>query len=108
MGEDQRGGLDGDGRLEHLARMDDRGVEAPDRDDLAPQDLIAGVQVEADEVLAVGCPDVPTEIEDRFGTSAHLDGVLRFGTAAYFQNSLTPAQRELAYLGASVANDCHY
>jgi Carboxymuconolactone decarboxylase family. len=37
-----------------------------------------------------------------------LDGVLAFGKAAYFQNSLTPAQRELAYLGASVANDCHY
>jgi alkylhydroperoxidase family enzyme len=37
-----------------------------------------------------------------------LEGVLRFGTAAYFRNSLTPAQRELAYLGASVANDCHY
>lgn len=37
-----------------------------------------------------------------------LDGVLRFGSAAYFRNSLTPAQRELAYLGASVANDCHY
>jgi alkylhydroperoxidase/carboxymuconolactone decarboxylase family protein YurZ len=36
-----------------------------------------------------------------------LDGVLAFGTAAYLQNSLTPAQRELAYLGASVANDCH-
>lgn len=37
-----------------------------------------------------------------------LEGVLAFGKAAYFQNSLTPAQRELAYLGASVANDCHY
>jgi alkylhydroperoxidase family enzyme len=37
-----------------------------------------------------------------------LDGLLRFGRAAYFDNSLTPAQRELAYLGASVANDCHY
>lgn len=37
-----------------------------------------------------------------------LEGVLQFGTAAYFRNSLTPAQRELAYLGASVANDCHY
>jgi alkylhydroperoxidase family enzyme len=37
-----------------------------------------------------------------------LEGVLAFGKAAYFRNSLTPAQRELAYLGASVANDCHY
>lgn len=31
-----------------------------------------------------------------------------FGSAVYFENSMTPAQRELAYLGASVANDCHY
>lgn len=34
--------------------------------------------------------------------------VLNFGDKAYSRNSLTPAQRELAYLGASVANDCHY
>ena len=33
---------------------------------------------------------------------------VEFGSAIYFQNSMTPAQRELAYLGASVANDCHY
>jgi alkylhydroperoxidase family enzyme len=37
-----------------------------------------------------------------------LEGLLSFGTAAYFENSLTPAQRELAYLAASVANECHY
>ena len=31
-----------------------------------------------------------------------------YGQAAYQGNSLTAAQRELAYLTASVANDCHY
>ena len=34
--------------------------------------------------------------------------LLQFGSVVYQRNSLTPAQRELAYLGASVANDCHY
>ena len=37
-----------------------------------------------------------------------LEGFNAFAKPAYFGNSLTPAQRELAYLGASVANDCHY
>jgi alkylhydroperoxidase family enzyme len=37
-----------------------------------------------------------------------FEGLLTFGARAYQANSLTPAQRELAYLGASVANDCHY
>ena len=37
-----------------------------------------------------------------------LEGLLTFGSRAYSANTLTPAQRELAYLGASVANDCHY
>ena len=37
-----------------------------------------------------------------------LSALLQFGAVAYQRNSLTPAQRELAYLGASVANDCHY
>ena len=37
-----------------------------------------------------------------------LGGLLAFGERAYRRNSLTPAQRELAYLGASVTNDCHY
>ena len=37
-----------------------------------------------------------------------LEAMLTFGERAYRNNSLTPAQRELAYLGASVANDCHY
>lgn len=37
-----------------------------------------------------------------------LRTMVEFGTVVYFQNSMTPAQRELAYLTASVTNDCHY
>ena len=37
-----------------------------------------------------------------------LQAMVQFGTVVYFQNSMTPAQRELAYLTASVTNDCHY
>jgi len=37
-----------------------------------------------------------------------LAGIVAFGIPAYFQNTFTPAQRELAYLGTSVANNCHY
>ncbi len=37
-----------------------------------------------------------------------LQKMVEFGTVVYFQNSMTPAQRELAYLTASVTNDCHY
>jgi len=32
----------------------------------------------------------------------------KFASVVYFDNSMTPAQRELAYLTASVTNDCHY
>ena len=37
-----------------------------------------------------------------------LQAMVQFGTVVYFQNSMTPAQRELAYLTASVTNNCHY
>lgn len=37
-----------------------------------------------------------------------LQAMVQFGTVVYFDNSLTPAQRELSYLTASVTNDCHY
>ena len=37
-----------------------------------------------------------------------FSALLQFGNVVYQRNGLTPAQRELAYLGASVANDCHY
>ena len=37
-----------------------------------------------------------------------LEAMVRFGTVVYFDNTMSPAQRELAYLTASVTNDCHY
>jgi alkylhydroperoxidase family enzyme len=37
-----------------------------------------------------------------------LDKVADLARVVYFANSMTPAQRELAYLTASVTNDCHY
>ena len=37
-----------------------------------------------------------------------LQKMVEFGTVVYFNNSMTPAQRELAYLTASLTNDCHY
>jgi alkylhydroperoxidase family enzyme len=37
-----------------------------------------------------------------------LQALVQFGTVVYFQNSMTAAQRELAYLTASVTNECHY
>lgn len=37
-----------------------------------------------------------------------LEGFLTLGNTVYLQNSITPAQRELAYLTASVINHCHY
>ena len=39
---------------------------------------------------------------------AALQKLVEFGTVVYFNNSMTPAQRELAYLTASLTNDCHY
>jgi alkylhydroperoxidase family enzyme len=37
-----------------------------------------------------------------------LQKMVEFGTVVYFDNSMTPAQRELAYLTSSITNDCHY
>ncbi|MGH2686452.1 MAG: carboxymuconolactone decarboxylase family protein [Actinomycetota bacterium] len=37
-----------------------------------------------------------------------FEALLTLMDRAYLRGSLSPAQRELAYLGASVANDCHY
>ncbi len=56
--------------------------------------------------------DVPwTDINVYRAMANHADAfeaLLGFGERVYRRNSLTPGQRELAYLGASVANDCHY
>jgi alkylhydroperoxidase family enzyme len=37
-----------------------------------------------------------------------LKAMAEFGSVVYFDSSMTPAQRELAYLTASVTNECHY
>lgn len=37
-----------------------------------------------------------------------LSAMSAFANVVYFENSMTPAQRELAYLTASFTNDCHY
>lgn len=37
-----------------------------------------------------------------------LEGFTALSRVAYVGNSLTPAQRELAWLGTSALNDCHY
>ena len=37
-----------------------------------------------------------------------LQAMAEFASVVYFENSMTPAQRELAYLTASVTNACHY
>ena len=37
-----------------------------------------------------------------------LEALASFTASAYYLNSLRPSHRELAYLTASVVNDCHY
>jgi alkylhydroperoxidase family enzyme len=37
-----------------------------------------------------------------------LEAISSFGKVIYFENSISPAHRELAYLTASVVNNCHY
>ena len=39
---------------------------------------------------------------------AIYDAFVPFLVAAYAANSLSPVQREVAWLGASAANTCHY
>src|SRR5512132_4398198 len=56
--EDDAGRGHGHGGQEHLARMDDARVQAADRDDLPPEDLLSGVQIDAHEVLPVHATDV--------------------------------------------------
>lgn len=56
----------------------------------------------------LGMPVNPNVMRAIANHPAALDGFLSFGNAVYFQSSLTQAQRELAYLTASVVNHCHY
>ena len=37
-----------------------------------------------------------------------LAAMAQFASTVYYRNSLTPAQRELTYLTASLTNNCHY
>ena len=37
-----------------------------------------------------------------------LEAFAAFGKVIYFENTITPGQRELAYLTASATNRCHY
>ena len=39
---------------------------------------------------------------------ALLEALASFAASAYYLNSLRPPHRELAYLTASVVNECHY
>jgi alkylhydroperoxidase family enzyme len=39
---------------------------------------------------------------------ALLEALASFTATAYYLNSLRPSHRELAYLTASVVNECHY
>jgi hypothetical protein len=55
---DDRGGAVGDGGAEHLARMDVDANERPEGDHATRDHAMAYVEVEDDEVLAVGAPDV--------------------------------------------------
>jgi alkylhydroperoxidase family enzyme len=73
-------------------------------------------------------PDLPPEVReivDRYGGAENFAGlpnimravanhpgaariVAEAGAVLYGSGTLTPAQRELAYLTASVVNNCHY
>ena len=61
------------------------------------------------EVIGVRGRTVPPNVYGAVANHpAALQKMVEFGTVVYFHNSMTPAQRELAYLTASVTNDCHY
>src|SRR5688500_18242779 len=67
VGQDQARRGECDRGHEHLPRMDEARVEAPDRYDLAPEDLIPGVEVEPHKVLPAGSADVPCQLVDVLG-----------------------------------------
>ncbi|HEV2369225.1 MAG TPA: carboxymuconolactone decarboxylase family protein [Acidimicrobiales bacterium] len=68
----------------------------------------AGSPAAAAEAERSGWSVNPNVIRAMANHPEALDGFVRLGSAVYFQNSLSPAQRELAYLTASVVNQCHY
>ena len=72
-------------------------------------DLDAGVREMVDRFGGpegfAGLPNVVRAIANHPGALAILSAA---GNALYSSGTLTAAQRELAYLTASVANTCHY
>ncbi len=84
-----------------MARLPLVDSKAPDADPLAREVLHA---VSAARGRSVD-PNVYRAIANH---PRALQAMVAFGTVVYFQNSLAPAQRELAYLTASVTNECHY
>jgi alkylhydroperoxidase family enzyme len=50
-------------------------------------------------------PNVYRAVANHPGALEALSGL---GKLVYFEGSITPAQRELAYLTASATNNCHY
>lgn len=89
------------GRLRGMARLPLVDSEDPNTDPLAREVLKTVREARGRSVD----PNVYRAIANH---PRALQTMVQFGTVVYFQNSMTPAQRELAYLTASVTNDCHY
>lgn len=53
VGDDDRGRVQQDRRLVDLTRVDDRGVDRPDRHDVVAQKDVPGIQAQDHELLAV-------------------------------------------------------
>lgn len=84
-----------------MARLPLVDPDAPDTDPLAAEVLR--------KVTGLRNRSVPPNVYRAVANHPEaLQKMVEFGTVVYFQNSMTPAQRELAYLTASVTNDCHY
>jgi alkylhydroperoxidase family enzyme len=82
-----------------MARLPLVDPDAPDADPRAREVLLASVG---------GNSIQPNVFKAIANNPPVLQALAHFGSVVYFNNSLTPAQRELAYLTASLVNDCHY
>jgi alkylhydroperoxidase family enzyme len=66
---------------------------------------------EATQMLLQGMRDAGVDFNVIRALANHpvlLEGFMAFSSAAYWGSSIEPATRELAYLTASIENDCHY
>ena len=80
-----------------MARLPLVDPEGPDADPLAR------------DILRAAGGSIPPNVYRAIANHPRiLQTMAQFGSVAYYRNSLTAAQRELAYLTASVTNDCHY